>query len=65
MAVPAALLLLVALAEGFADERAKVSRAPVRYVVLPHVQHAYDVLASSQTWAHVRAVAHSLGMQRR
>ena len=57
-------LLPAAEAEEFADALRRVSAAPVRYVALPGIQHAYDMFASALTWAHVRAVAHFLDRAR-
>lgn len=51
-------------AAEFADALARASTAPVRFVALPGIQHAYDVFASALTWAHVRAVAHFLDRAR-
>lgn len=49
-------LLPAAESEEFVEKLNEVSDAGHRYVELPAIQHAYDIMASPLTWAHVRAV---------
>lgn len=44
-------------AQDFAEKLSAVSSAPVTFVALPGIQHAWDMANSATTWGHVRAVA--------
>ena len=43
-------------AADFAQALSQISLQPVRYAALAGIQHAYDLLNSALTWAHVRAL---------
>ncbi|MET0178902.1 MAG: hypothetical protein ABW194_00270, partial [Novosphingobium sp.] len=49
-------MLPVEDARDFAAALSAVSTAPVTYVELPSIQHAYDMASSALVWAHVRAL---------